>query len=159
MTEQTNMQTEGETIKRIPTTGVVLLRQDPDNSEVFQALLVRHGESAGHPTDTYGTPGGRINENETSLQAAVRELEEETGLIIRPEDLKKLPKIYNAELPRKNGVLHVTHIVYVGTKFEGELTPEEDTSYPEWVDINKMSKLNLGVNIEDMVHQAQKLLE
>jgi len=43
-------------------------------------LLVRHGEKAGHMNDTYGVPAGRLNLSESSIEAAVRELLEETGL-------------------------------------------------------------------------------
>lgn len=152
------MQERGEEIKRIPTTGVVVFRQNPEDSEITETLLIRNGERAGHITNTYGTAGGRIEAGEATLDAAVRELQEETGLIANAEDLRKLDKIYDTDLPRKDGVLRVSHTVFVCTKFEGELTPEEDTSFPEWVDIRKINELNLGINIADMVSEAQKLL-
>lgn len=41
-------------MKRIPTVGVVLI----DGSKV---LLVEHGESSGHLTGSFGTPGEELN--------------------------------------------------------------------------------------------------
>ncbi len=37
---------------------------------------------------TYGLPGGHLKSNETIEQCAIREIQEETGLIVLEEDLK-----------------------------------------------------------------------
>lgn len=44
-------------------------------------------------SDTWGLIGGGVKNHETELQAAVREILEETGLRVRAQDLKKL-KVY-----------------------------------------------------------------
>jgi len=48
-------------------------------------LLIRNSYREG-----YFFPGGHIGKNETAIQAAVRELYEETGLTVSPKDLKKI---------------------------------------------------------------------
>ena len=38
----------------------------------------------------YGLPGGKVDFGETTLQAAIRETAEETGVIVQPEQLSLL---------------------------------------------------------------------
>lgn len=51
--------------------------------------LLRNKEDDGYP-NTWGLAAGRIEENEEPLLAAVREIKEETGLIIEKEQLEDL---------------------------------------------------------------------
>ena len=51
-----------------------------------QILLVRRGKSIGH--GLYALPGGHLNEGERFYQAAVRELAEETGIKLLPEQMR-----------------------------------------------------------------------
>lgn len=55
--------------------GVLLLKQDPQLS----FLLMRH-------TDRWDLPKGHVDPDETDLQCALRELQEETG--VSPEDIE-----------------------------------------------------------------------
>jgi len=55
-----------------------------DNS----VLLIRNSYRS-----DYCFPGGHINQNETALQAAVRELREETGIYVNPKQLQQIKKI------------------------------------------------------------------
>ncbi len=138
-------------IERIPTVGIVVL----DSGNV---LLVRHGDKAGHLTGSYGTPGGRIDKNETPVQAAKRELEEESGLIAEEKDLTELPKKYDADLARKDGsILSVHHTMFATRKFAGSLKGTDETT-PEWISIDKLHGMELLPNTEDMVKQAQENL-
>lgn len=138
-------------MKRIPTVGIVILSGE-------DVLLVRHGEKAGHLTGSCGTPGGRIEEGETPIKAAKRELEEETGLIVREEDLIELPRKYDANLERKDGsILYIHHTVFVSNRFDGTFRETEET-IPEWISVKKLSEMTLLPNTEDMVKQAQKTL-
>lgn len=138
-------------MQRIPTVGIVVLKGN-------EVLLVKHGEAAGHLTGSMATPGGRIDEGETAVQAAVRELQEETGLVAAEEDLRRLPKIYEGDLPRKDGsTFYSSHTVFVCTKFSGDLRNTDETE-PEWVPIEKLKDMELLINTEDMVLQAQKII-
>lgn len=138
-------------MERIPTVGVVIIDDD-------KVLLVEHGEKAGHLTGSYGTPGGRIDEGESAIQAAVREVNEETGLTVEVEDLVEIPYIYEAELPRKDGsILSVSHTVFVASKFKGELRGTDET-VPVWMEIDKLNTSELLANTEDMVKRALNIL-
>ena len=53
-------------------------------------LWVRLRKDTGHLDGCWEFPGGKIQDNETPLDAAVRELHEETGLQISPSQLHPL---------------------------------------------------------------------
>ncbi len=138
-------------MERIPTVGVVIVYDD-------KVLLVEHGEEAGHLTGSFGTPGGRIDEGETVRQAAIREVEEETGLVVDENDLMELPHKYDADLRRKNGeTLYVSHTVFATDKFHGELRGTDET-VPIWLPIETLKDKELLPNIEDMVEKALAIL-
>lgn len=119
-------------------------------------LLVKHGETAEHVIGVYGTPGGRVDQKETLLQAAIRELKEETGLSTTEKDMHELPKKYVADIKRKNGeTVRFHHTVFLCTNFFGILTKTDEVE-PGWVNISQITKLNLLPNIEDMIKQAEK---
>ena len=69
-----------------------------------RVLLVKHGEAAHHLTGVYGLPGGRLDEGESLEDGAAREFQEETGLIPEKSSMIKIPKVYEAEIPRKGGL-------------------------------------------------------
>nr|AIA18355.1 NUDIX domain protein [uncultured bacterium] len=137
---------------RILTVGVVILKKD-------QVLLVKHGEAAGHVTGTYGTPGGRIDTGKNALDAAVREVKEETGLLIKKEDLIEFSDKIYADIKRKNNeIISVLHTVFVTNIFTGVLTDSEET-IPEWIEIKKLTELNLLPNTIYMVEKAQQYVK
>lgn len=58
------------------------------------------------------TPGGGIDEDETALEAAIRELREETGLQIRPEDLGDPIASFTGRWDWGDGINHHTFVDY-----------------------------------------------
>lgn len=120
-----------------PTVGVFIFKDD-------KVLMVKHGESAGHPTGSYGIPAGRIAADETELHAAVRELQEETGLITTESELKKLPiHIPPVYLPRKDGTKkRFTITVFLCRNYSGQLETTDET-IPEWVPVSEIEKYPL----------------
>ena len=130
--------------------GVLIFRNNKK-----EILLVKHGEKAGHPTGIYGIPAGRIDQGETEKEAAVRELQEETGLETSEADLKPLPYDFGVtSVARKVGVLNCTWKVFVCQKFQGNISKGGEETIPEWVKIADLSKYWLVVNTETAVSQG-----
>ncbi|MEN9407026.1 MAG: hypothetical protein RLZZ455_242 [Candidatus Parcubacteria bacterium] len=124
----------------------VLILQDK------KVMLVRHGEDAGHINGTYGLPAGRLEKDENERTAAVRELKEETGLNVLPEDLIEYPSdVWTADIKRKDGKTSTFQIkVFVAKHFSGVLTAGGETT-PEWVEIEKLDEYNLLPNVKEIV--------
>ncbi len=76
-------------------------------------------------------PGGKIEAGETSLQAAVREVEEE--LKITPLDLEEMGELHFQFIDG----LAIHCVVYLAMGFSG--TPEEtDEAIPEWFQVDQI---------------------
>lgn len=94
-----------------------------------KVLLINRPDSKGFPG--YLGPGGKVDFPESFTEGAVREIKEETGLDVRPEDL-----IYKGVdeyvVPETNYRYMVFN--YLTHKFSGELLPDPPEGEIEWVD-------------------------
>ena len=129
----------------IQTVGVLIIKD-------AKVLLVKHGKSAGHLTGTYGLPAGRIEKNEGERVAAIRELQEETGLITSERELIEYPgDVYTATIERKDSVPKTYAMkVFQCRNYSGELKSSDETT-PEWVEIEKLDSYKLLPNVEEIV--------
>lgn len=77
--------------------------------------------------------GGKLEEGETMLQAAKRELEEETGIVIPEEafELRGINKLYYENKPERNQEVHV----FVIQNYTGEYKETEEL-FPQWFPID-----------------------
>ncbi len=142
------------TPQRISTVAALAIKND-------KVLLVRHGEAAHHLSGVYGLPGGRLDQGETLLEGAAREFQEETGLIPEKSSMIEIPTVYEADIPRKGGeVMYTYWHVYLVKEFKGEIlnTTDVDETIPEWIDIDKISNLNLLPNTQNVIKEAQEIL-
>jgi 8-oxo-dGTP diphosphatase len=137
-----------ETIKSV---GIVAIKNG-------QVLLVRHEEAAAHFTGALGQPAGRIEPGETAKEAALREFQEETGLVANPNEFVELPTNYEATIEGKTGPRHFYHRVFLAKQFTGNLIADEKTT-PLWVDIEDLKNLTLLPNVEGSTLEALKILE
>jgi 8-oxo-dGTP pyrophosphatase MutT (NUDIX family) len=137
---------ESKELKPVHTVGVLLIKDD-------RVLLVRHSEKAGHLTGTYGLPAGRVEEGSGEKDTAIRELKEETGLVVNKGLLRELPTRYRCIIKRKDGEIDMTYKVYKCDSFEGDITPSEE-GIPEWVDISKLSEVNLLPNVNSAIEEG-----
>ncbi len=71
----------------VKTAGILII-------EECKILLVKHTKKASHLTGVCGFPAGRLEEGEDFIDCSIRELEEETGLIAKKEDLVPIPELF-----------------------------------------------------------------
>jgi 8-oxo-dGTP diphosphatase len=128
------------------TVGVVLFKGE-------DVLLVRHLKGSQHIDDTYGLPAGRVDTGETEIEAALRELNEETGLLTDQKDLQELPEKYHAVLKRKQGEEAMVMTVFLCLKYTGQSKSSVETD-PQWVNIEKIDTLKLIPNVVNAIRQA-----
>lgn len=91
----------------------------------------KKGFGAGH----WNGFGGGVEEGESIEQSACRETKEESGLDVRPEDLKKIAHIVFRFID-KPGFDHDGH-VFITNKFSGEPVETEEM-VPQWHDLNNL---------------------
>lgn len=108
------------------------------NNKIF--LLKRI--NTGWGDDKYCLIGGHLNGEETATQAAVREIAEEAGVKVNPEDLKFVNVshlITNSER---------IHLSFAVTKWKGEPKNNEPDKASEagWFFINKLPKDILSIS-------------
>lgn len=139
--------------KFTPTVAVLIIKDK-------RVLLVRHKVAAEHPTGVYGLPSGRISEGESEEEAAVRELQEETGLTVQKENLIQFPNnLYHATLPRKDGsFVKFSWRVFLCKDYSGDLRGADETD-PEWVEIVNLPKYNLLPNVQNAVNTGLEYLK
>ncbi|MHA1549902.1 MAG: 8-oxo-dGTP diphosphatase [Alphaproteobacteria bacterium] len=92
-----------------------------EDIKVNKILLIE--KKRGHLKGYYNFPGGKKEELETSVQAAIRETEEETNLKI--EQLKKIGELYFENIIK--GRRFFVECFYTN-KFEGEAKESEECS-------------------------------
>ncbi len=130
----------------------ILLMQDSN------VLLVKHTGKAKHKTGVYGFPAGRVEKGETLVQAAARELEEETGLIAEEKDLIEFSGNYfEAEIVMKYGPERFAFTVFLCRKFAGDLNSSPE-NLPEWISIADLDSFETLPNIKDAIESARRFL-
>jgi mutator protein MutT len=89
-------------MKLIPVALALFYRQIGETLEVW----TQRREDDGIYHGLLELPGGKIEENETPLLAAVREVEEEVGIVVNPEE-GKLMGIYTNQINDRTILLNV----------------------------------------------------
>ena len=121
-------------------------------NEKNDILMVRqHHEDR----DIWMVPGGAIEDGENSVEAAVREAKEETGLDVK---ITGLLGIYSDRYG-EDGDYYTISIQYLGEVIGGELSTSDDLTDLEWIPIGEVP-LNEGFqNTKDSLRDLKKLFE
>ncbi|MBV6696284.1 NUDIX domain-containing protein [Kitasatospora aureofaciens] len=104
--------------------------------EARRVVLLRRGPKAKFAQGMWDLPVGKSEPGEPITETAVRELKEETGLVVTPDDLRLAHVIHGARgVEAPNGFLTV---VFTAHRWSGELTNGEPAKHSEvaWVGVD-----------------------
>ncbi len=120
-----------------------------------QVLLAERGH--GPRKGVWSLPGGKIEAGETSAQAAVREIREETGLEV---ELAGLLDVHNAIVRDQAGKLeaHFLIAVYYGTSRHGEPIAATEISDARFVPLERVADYQLTDGAAHLITVASKRL-
>src|ERR1700738_3193514 len=104
--------------------GAIALTQAGDAADGTALLLTLRAAGLRAHSSQWALPGGRCDEGETPVEAALRELHEELGLELGPKDVLGLLDYY----PTRSGYLITPVVVWVGTSAAMSPNPNEVAS-------------------------------
>jgi 8-oxo-dGTP pyrophosphatase MutT (NUDIX family) len=107
-----------------PAAVAITLVEASDGSGATAFLLTRRAHGLRFHGGQWALPGGRCDEGETSIEAALRELHEETGLRLGAEHALGMLDDY----PTRSGYLVTPVVVWGGYEIELRPNPEEVAS-------------------------------
>ena len=120
---------------RIPCVGAII------RDAAGRLLLIRRGHEP--EAGSWSLPGGRVEPGESDAQALVREMREETGLIVQPG-----PLVGAVERPGPGGsVLDIRD--YAATVIGGTLAAGDDAVDARWVAAADVARLALTTGLAD----------
>lgn len=120
----------------------VCLRRGPD------VLLIQRGNEPGR--GKWAFPGGKVHWGESTAQAALRELHEESGL---RATIGPLIGLYEVIQP----TYHFAIACYFASSPHGYLRAGTDAADARWVNINDISSLPLASNIVEAIMISKQL--
>ncbi len=114
----------------IPTVDAIIHR--------YSSLLLIKRKKAPYK-NCFALPGGFVNEGETIEEALIREVHEETSLVVHPIDILG---VYSD--PTRDPRGHMLTIVFIVLIVEGKATPGDDAKEISWIPIHKINELEIA---------------
>jgi 8-oxo-dGTP diphosphatase len=114
-------------------------------------LLIRRG--AQPFKGEWAVPGGRIEDNETAEQCAVREMKEETGLDV---EIVRLTGIYSDPKRDPRGIIVAAYLV---RRLGGVVAGGDDAAEARWFQLGEIPRLctDHGKIVADALAQLDKI--
>lgn len=123
--------------------GMIVFKKEKEKLEV---LLVHH--NIGH----WGLPKGHVEENETEIETAIREIEEETG--IKAKVIGDFREVITYK-PKENSIKDVVY--FIGKSENNKVIPQlEEVSEADFIEINKALELIDHDNEKNLIESAVK---
>lgn len=111
-----------------------------------------------HPKHAHQLPGGQIEQGETIVEAACRELSETTGLISKTEHFVKIPEEWEAVIQKTYGKAIFPLACFICTDYTGQIKRTEGAT-PEWVTLDQLDSILLTPNTLNAINSALRLIK
>lgn len=111
--------------------------------EYKNTILLLHRQDYKPQGNTWNIPGGKIENNETPLQSVIREVAEETGLILKSNDLQPINS-YFIRYPDCDYIYHTFKAII--KKYPRVKIQKKEAKAYKWLTVKEALQLNL---IED----------
>ncbi|MEK7673019.1 MAG: NUDIX hydrolase [Patescibacteria group bacterium] len=124
----------------------------PEQGQTKFLLLHRQDHKA--QGDTWGLPAGKINPDENIYDAMLRELKEETGIILAKNELNYSQEIY-VRYPKYDFTYHIFTTEFQ-TQPEIQTNPEEHKDF-RWATVQEALKMPLVLDLDNCIKLFFKL--
>jgi 8-oxo-dGTP diphosphatase len=137
---------------------VIAVPNEDSMNNGCKILLIKRGRPPF--VGMWATPGGNIDEDEIPLDAAIRELHEETGLLIHPREFTYVgdfDKPYRD--PRNKNCISYAFAIKLDST-QGVIAGDDATEC-EWIEFNKFGETNveLAFDHEEIIKSALNFLQ
>lgn len=116
-------------------------------------LLVR--KRRGPWADRWAVPGGKVEMGETMEAAALREVSEETGLLVRLGPVVWTGEVIDTASPPE---WHYTLVDFVGFPVGGRLAAGDDAAEVRWVTPSEAGELDLIPTMPSLLERLEPYL-
>ncbi len=99
--------------------------------------------------DFFVAPGGKIEDEESSRQALVRELQEEVRITIQEEKLSLFGEFYANAAGEES--LKIRMDVFLVDEWTGDIQPDNEIEEIMWIDSRNMNSVSIGSIFEHEV--------
>ena len=108
-------------------------------------ILLLKRNSLTFASNTWCMPGGKLERNETPLQAIIRETKEETGIVLVPKQTNLVKTIYvRIFMPKQDYLLHLFKSVLAKSQpHDCEIVLNHEHKDYLWVDLGEAKQLEL----------------
>lgn len=136
-----------ESDSQLPIAGVNFLIIDKKTKSIL--LQKRDNKKGIRCPGKWCIPGGALNNNENPLMAAVREIEEEIGIVLSP---RRLEMIFDWQYPWGD----VNRVFVVSLPYSMRSKIKSNEGEMEWWSFNEANKLKLAANQNKLLNQYDK---
>lgn len=119
-------------------------------------LLIRRGKKPG--LGQWSIPGGRIERGETADAAALRELDEETGVKARLIGLIDVVDAIFSSRTTGQPYLHYLLFDYAAEWISGDPVAGDDAAHAEWISPARLEQLPIWDETHRIIEAARKMV-